>query len=444
MPSPTVDQKSPAKAFVEAAASSRLIDREVLMRLYASGPPSATTSAERFSSFLVERGELTQFQAEKILRGSTAGLTVGHYRMLCPIARGGMGIVYLARDTNPTKPGFTRLVALKVLAPRRAKKEPRTLIRFQREMELGRALPTHAHLVQTLDAGLTDGVHFLALEYVPGLNAKQLADQGTLTVERAARVFADVASGLHAAHKAGIIHRDVKPANIVVMPTGRGKLLDFGLAMKLGEIGTGDPSILGGKGYTLGTMDFLPPEQGTDAAAVTPSADLYSLGCSLYYALSGALPFPAGTAREKIKLHQTATPTSLQQLNPTVPSDFVNLVEWMMAKNPKDRPASGQVIAESLEKWAAKAKPLATLKPDEEWERNTIRDVEKRWQDFRDSGDGSDSDELQEPTAERPKGNYRDVQRGRKKLVLAITAGVGLFLLSAAIVLVLFLGKKTR
>jgi len=444
----SVDPKSPAKTFVEAAAASRLIDREVLMRIYAGGPPSATTTADRFAGYLVERGELTQFQADKILAGATSGLCVGKYRVLCPIARGGMGIVYLARELDPAKPGAGRLVALKILAPRRAKKEPRTLIRFQREMELGRALPPHAHLVQTYDSGTADGVHYLALEYVPGVNAKQLADLGTLTVERAARAFADVASGLHATHRAGIVHRDVKPANIMVLPTGRGKLLDFGLAMKLGEIPHGDPSILGGKGYTLGTMDFLAPEQGIDALTVTPAADIYALGCSLYYALGGTVPFPAGSAREKIKLHQTATPKPLQQLNPTVPSDFVDLIDWMMAKKAEDRPASGQAIAEGLEKWAPKAKPLATLKPDPEWERNTIREVEKRWQSFRDDGSENDaSDEMRStPTAitERPRGDYREFQRGRRKLVYVITAAVGSILVASAIAFVLFLGKKPK
>jgi serine/threonine protein kinase len=449
MPAPTVESKSPAKAFVEAAAASRLIDRETLMRLYASGPPSATTTAERFAAHLVERGDLTQFQADKILGGATSGLCVGPYRILCPIARGGMGIVYLARSVHPPKPGANRLVALKILAPKRAKHEPRTLIRFLREMELGRALPLNAHLVQTYDSGIAEGVHFLALEYVPGVNAKQLADQGTLTVERAARVFADVASGLHAAHQAGIVHRDVKPANIMVMPSGRGKLLDFGLAMKQGEIPHDDPSILGGKGYTLGTMDYLAPEQGADALAVTPAADLYALGCSLYYALGGTVPFPAGSAREKIKLHQTAAPRPLQELNPTVPVDFVNIVDWMMAKNPKDRPPSGSAVAESLEKWAAKAKPLATLKPSEDWDRATIRDVEKRWQAFRDDGgDGDYSDELRatggNAVAERPKGDYRDIQRRRKRLVLLLTLGIGILLLGTALALVLLLGKKPR
>jgi len=440
MPPSPVDPNSPAKAFVESAVASRLIDREVLMRLYSSGPPSATTNAERFSAFLVERGELTQFQAGKILRGATAGLVVGKYRMLCPIARGGMGVVFLARDTSATN----RLVALKVLPPKRAKKEPRTLVRFQREMEIGRALPNHPHLVQTLDAGTAEGVHFLALEYVPGMNAKQLADLGTLTVERAARVFADVASALQAAHFAGFLHRDIKPANIVVMPTGRGKLLDFGLAMKIGEVPHDDPMILGGKGYTLGTMDYLAPEQGTDAAAVTPAADIYALGCSLYYALSGTLPFPAGTAREKIRMHQTASPTPLQQLNPTVPSDFVNLVEWMMAKSPKDRPASGKVVAEQLEKWAAKAKPLAALKQDDDWERSVIRDVETRWLAHRDdAGDSETSDELDGEVA-RPKGSYQDARRRNKRIVVVITVGVGLMLITVAVLLLLFMGKKVR
>jgi serine/threonine protein kinase len=356
--------------FAEAVARSRLLSRDAV---------AISEPAEDVAARLVGERRLTRFQAEKLLGGFWQGLVIGPYRLMCPLGRGGVGIVYLARDDRlPSGGPVPRLVALKVLSPKRAREEPRALVRFRRELDIGRQIPDHPHLTKTLDGGVADGVNFIAVEFAPGKTAKQVvADGGPMAVPAAVRVFADVARGLHAAHLAGFVHRDTKPSNIIVSPAGRGKLLDFGFALRRGERADADPTVLGGKGYTLGTLDYLPPEQATNAVAVGAETDVYSLGCSLYFALTGHLPHPGGTAKEKIRAHQTTPAVPIGSLNPQVPAGFAALVAWMMAKRPEDRPQSAGTVADELDRWAPPAVPTATrLSHDEAWEWETIDRIE--------------------------------------------------------------------
>ena len=391
MPAP-----GPPESFVDAAIRSRITDRDSLMRLYAQAEPGAIATREQFANFLVGRGVLTEFQSGKLLAGRWQGLVVGRYALLCPIGRGGMGIVYLARRIGESAGGSTpRLVALKLLAPQRARNEPRTLTRFRREMEIGAKLPAHPALTRVLDSGEADGIHFLALEYAVGPTVKQrVQESGPMTAPEAGRLFADLALGLQQVHAAGYIHRDLKPSNIIATPNGRAKLLDFGFAVRRGEKPPADPAILGGRGYTMGTMDFLPPEQATDAVSVSAETDIYSLGCSLYYALSGAVPFPYGTAREKIRQHRADAATPLGEFDPTIPAGLVKLVEWMMAKRPENRPPSCRVVAEELERFAPPAPVVATRASyDAAWEAEVLTRVEARWRTHRDAAKDTPSAE---------------------------------------------------
>ena len=391
MPAP-----GPPESFVDAAVRSRITDRDSLMRLYAQAEPGAIASREQFANFLIGRGVLTEFQSGKLLAGRWQGLVVGRYALLCPIGRGGMGIVYLARRTGESSGGSVpRLVALKLLAPRRARGEPRTLARFRREMEIGAKLPAHPALARVFDSGEADGIHFLALEYVVGPTVKQRVQEGgPMNAPDACRLFADLARGLQRVHAAGYIHRDLKPSNVIVTPNGRAKLLDFGFAVRRGEKPLADPAILGGRGYTMGTMDFLPPEQATDAVSVSAETDIYSLGCTLYFALSGAVPFPYGTAREKIRQHRADAATPLGEFNPTIPAGLVKLVEWMMAKRPENRPPSCRVVAEELERFAPPAPVVATRsRYDPAWEAEVLARVEARWRTHRDAAKDSPSAE---------------------------------------------------
>jgi len=372
--------------FTAALSKSRLISRERLAEILRETAPvgqrlpaqpgARDLAVSEVVERLVQAGELTRFQVGKLQQGYWQGLRIGPYTILYPIGRGGIGIVYLARDLRER--ADPRLVALKVLPPGRARQEPRTLIRFQREMSIGLALPRDSHLTRTLDAGQADGVHYLAMEYVPGRTVKEAVLQdGPFPIGAASRIFADVAWGLAAAHDAGFVHRDLKPANVIVTPSGRGKLLDFGFALRLGEAEPTDPAILGGPGHTVGTMDYLAPEQSRHAGRVEPAADLYSLGCSLYFAVSGSPPFPGGTTQDKIRWHRQAFPTPITILNPTVPVEFDQLVAWMMAKRPVERPGSARELAAVLEQWAD---PVGSREIVPELDEPTIiRIVEQRW-----------------------------------------------------------------
>jgi serine/threonine protein kinase len=345
---PTATPDPTAAAFADALGRSGLVPpgRAALVR--GDGRPAADVAAE-----LVGAGELTEFQAGKLLAGQWHGLVLGPYAILAPLGRGGMGIVYLARENAPAGGAVRPLVALKILPPRKAAAEPRTEARFLREMELGRYVPAHPHIARVLDAGHAGGVNYIAMEFVPGDTLKAIVTaSGTLPVPDAARLFARVADALGAAHAAGLVHRDLKPSNVMVTPDGSAKLLDFGFALRKGEALPDDPAVVGGPGYALGTMDYIAPEQAVNAAAATPASDLYSLGCSLYFSLAGCPPFPGGTASQKIRWHRSDSPPPVRSLNPDVPTDLAVVVARLMAKDPADRYATADDVRRELLRWA--------------------------------------------------------------------------------------------
>ncbi len=360
--------------FVQTLGRSRLVAAERVGELITEKP---ALSARELADALVSSGDLTHYQAEKLLAGRWQGLVLGPYHVLAPLGKGGMGTVYLARRREPAaeapagaEPAASsfHLVALKVLPASRAQREERTLQRFQREMALGRVVE-HPHVTRTLDAGEVGGVHYIAMEYVPGQSLRQLVIRGgPLAVADAARIFADVVAGLTHAHAAGLIHRDLKPSNIMVTPDGRGKVLDFGLAMIMGEALPADPSVIGGQGYILGTMDYIAPEQSTDSTNVGPWSDLYAVGCSMYFALTGAPPFPGGTSQQKIRWHRTEDPPPVNMINPGVPVEFARLIEKLMSKSPAERPRDPEAIRSFLLRWAGQpaAAPVAVPHTDRE------------------------------------------------------------------------------
>src|SRR5262249_53251574 len=199
--------------------------------------------------------------------------------------RGGMGTVYLARDSRTHM-----LLALKILPPKKAREGERMIARFQREMELCQRV-AHPHLTRTYSVGVHQDVYYIAMEFIPGQSLYRLVmEHGPLATPRAARLFAEVADGLHYAHQQGLIHRDLKPSNIMITPNDHAKVLDLGLALIEGEVVT-DHTVIGGQGYLVGTMDYIAPEQADDPTKVDARADIYGLGCTLYFALTGRPPF---------------------------------------------------------------------------------------------------------------------------------------------------------
>jgi serine/threonine protein kinase len=385
--------------FVQILGRSRLLVPERVGEVIAARPEM---SARELADALVSTGDLTHYQAEKLLEGRWQGLVLGPYQVLAPLGKGGMGTVYLARhegqgargerqdefsgeptasdpsaSSSPLAPCPSPLVALKVLPAKRARAEERTLLRFQREMELGRVVE-HPAITRTLDAGEVGGVHYIAMEYVPGQSLRQLVGHGgPLSVPDTARVFADVIAGLAHAHAAGLIHRDLKPSNIMVTPEGHGKILDFGLALLMGEALPADPSVVGGHGYILGTMDYIAPEQSTNSTDVGPWSDLYAAGCSMYYALTGAPPFPGGTSQQKIRWHRTEDPPPVNMLNPAVPVEVARLVEKLMAKKPAERPRDAEAIRGFLLRWAGEP-PVPEAPAVPHTDREVLAEVDTR------------------------------------------------------------------
>jgi len=336
-----------AGPFLKSVLRSGLLDRDQLEAALRALPPDARDQPDAVAEHLIKIGKLSRFQARKLLQGNAAGLVLGAFQILAPLGRGGMGRVFLARDHRSGG-----LLALKVLPPRRARAEERILARFQREMDMSQRV-AHPHLALTYEAGVCQGVYYIAMEFIPGRSLFRLImDEGPLKVARAAHLFAEAAAALQHAHAQGLVHRDIKPSNIMVTPNDHAKVLDLGLALMQGE-NVEDRAVVGGQGYVVGSMDYIAPEQTTDAARVDERADIYGLGCTLYFALTGRPPFPGGTSIEKIQRHRSREPESLTHLNPAVPGPFAGLVARMMAKKPGDRMASATVVRAELSGWGA-------------------------------------------------------------------------------------------
>ena len=329
--------------FRETALASGLIDPAALdsaeeaVAATLGDDVEASRWDQALADVLVERGTLTRFQATKILAGHRK-LTLGQYRILDLLGQGGMGQVFKAEHSM-----MGREVAVKVLP--RAKSTPDTEAAFRREIRmLGRL--DHANLVRALDAGHDGKVYYLVTELVDGVDLrKQVLRYGTLDEVAAASVISQVARGLAYAHVEGLVHRDVKPGNILVTPSGIAKLLDVGLA---GSVLESESTRLG---RVVGTMDYMAPEQIRAPDAVGPAADVYGLGCTLYFVLAGQVPFPGGTRQEKARRQLSEQPAPIQRFAPGISDAFCRVVEAMMEKDPVQRIGSADAVIDWLRPW---------------------------------------------------------------------------------------------
>jgi serine/threonine protein kinase len=356
--------------FLKTVLRSGLLDRDQLEAALRTVPAEQRDDPEAVAKCLVYAGQLSSFQARKLLEGTARGLLLGPYQVLAPIGRGGMSTVYLARDDRDQQ-----LLALKVLPPGKARDKGRLLARFRREMELCQ-LVAHPHLARTYEVGVCNGVYYIAMEFIPGQSLHRLVGrQGPLEVPRAARLFIEVAAALDHAHDRGLIHRDLKPSNIMVTPNDHAKVLDLGLALLEGEEPT-DREIIGGRGYVVGTMDYIAPEQTEDATRVGPRSDLYALGCTLYFALTGQPPYPGGTPQEKIQRHRNDQPVPVPQLNPGVPPGFIGVLRRLMARNPEQRFESAAELQKELLAWASQEPVLPLDQTGDSAYRQAIADLE--------------------------------------------------------------------
>jgi serine/threonine protein kinase len=211
--------------------------------------------------------------------------------------------------------------------------------------------------VRAFDAGHDGNVHYLVTEYVPGTDLRRLVRQhGKLSPQKAANVISQAAAGLGYAHQRGMLHRDVKPGNILVSPDGSAKVSDLGLAGFMQETEKDDPR----KGKIVGTADYMSPDQIRNPRGITPASDLYSLGCTLYYAVTGKVPFPGGGQREKARRHCEETPWHPKRFNQDLSEDFVEVIADMMDKDPDARIQTAEEVIQRLEPWSGEVSPVKT------------------------------------------------------------------------------------
>jgi eukaryotic-like serine/threonine-protein kinase len=343
--------------FRECALTSGLVTHADIeqaraeLRAGSGGEVEPAFSDQQLADKLIEMGRLNSYQAAQLLNGRTK-FDLGPYRILASIAQGGMGEVYKAEHSM-----MGRIVAVKVLP--RAKSTPDAIKSFTREIRVQAQLD-HKNLVRAFDAGHDGNVYFLVTEYVPGTDLRRyVRNRGPLSMREAATIISQAAAGLQHAHELGLIHRDVKPGNILVTPDGQSKLSDLGLA---GWLNDGKDSLHPGK--TVGTADYLPPEQIMSPGAITPAGDIYSLGCTLYYAVTGKVPYTGGTTREKAHRHCTDTAVHPRTFNRALSDPFLEVLAAMMERDPKDRIQTAAEVIRRLAPWAGEAVP-APNEPDE-------------------------------------------------------------------------------
>lgn len=337
------------------------------------------------AEMLVRRKWLTPYQVEQLFNTAGQNLTLGPYVLLEPLGEGGMGQVFKARHHM-----LDRVVALKLIREERLSKDPEAVRRFTREARAA-ALLSHPNIVLVYDMGCAGDTYFIAMEYIDGTDlANWVKETGPLPVVQACDFIRQAATGLQSAHEAGMVHRDIKPSNLLAaglhlnrpQPT-RGlsvgaapaipgarqprhlsssdrtplpnapviKILDMGLVrLAQKDDGQSAAASLTQEGSIIGTPDYIAPEQARNAHRVDIRADLYSLGCTFYYLLTGQPPFSEGSAIEKLLMHQLDEPTPVNQIRKEVPAEVATIVQRLMAKFPKDRFQTPGELADVLGK----------------------------------------------------------------------------------------------
>jgi serine/threonine-protein kinase len=343
------------QTFLANLRRSGLVTEGELARLLPRLP--AGDAADAVASGLVGLGVITRFQAERLLTGRAAGFLLGEYRILDQLGRGAMGRVFKAEHRI-----MGRLVALKVLAPQLLKTE-RARDLFHREVRAFARL-VHPNIVTAYDASASANRYYLVLELVDGPNLDQLVrGEGPLAVDQACEYVRQVADGLQCAHALGMVHRDIKPANLLLQRPGRDgdspgviKISDFGLARLHHPDSPADSdgfgTIIAKANTVMGTPDFLSPEQSRCLHRADIRSDLYSLGCTFYFLLTGQVPFPGGTTLDKLIRHTTDAPRPLVELRPDVPTRVADVVHKLLAKSPDDRFQTPAELAATLAPFA--------------------------------------------------------------------------------------------
>ena len=333
--------------FVKFVRLSQTVDESDLDAAIRKAPQEAKSSATALADFLVERGTLTRWQCDNLLAGKHKGFRLGNYRLKRKLGRGGMSTVYLAEHAL-----MKREAAIKVL-PRRRVEDSSYLARFRREAQAAASLD-HPNIVRIYDVTAEGNTHYIAMEFIDGQDLQSRINKDKqLDPDLAADYIAQSALGLQHAHDNGLIHRDIKPANLLANKQGIIKLLDMGLA-KFDVDDDEEASLTKDHNENvLGTVDYLSPEQARDSHSVDHRADIYSLGCTLYFLLVGKAPFPEGTLAQRILKHQQEQATPIEELREGVPAELVAICRRMMEKEPDKRPQTATDVYDLLDEFLA-------------------------------------------------------------------------------------------
>jgi eukaryotic-like serine/threonine-protein kinase len=334
---PALDE--PTREFVRLALGAGLIELDELKKVVVSLlSESSSITRDRLATGLVGAGLLTDWQVKKLFAGRGRGFFLGSYKLLRPLGKGGMGVVYLGEHRVMKRP-----MALKVLHSESAS-DAKRIARFQDEARAAAQLD-HPNIVRAYDFAEDNGKLFIAMEYVEGIDLEYAVQRdGVMPIEAAMDAVLQAAHGLAHAHGRGIVHRDIKPANLLLRSDGVLKVSDMGLA----RIGwQGEAPNDSGRSRLLGTSEFLAPEQALDSRSVDGRADIYSLGCTLYFLLTGRPPYPGATLSQRIAKHQTSAPPDIRVHRNDCPPALANLAIRMMAKRPEDRvPSATELISQ--------------------------------------------------------------------------------------------------
>ena len=331
-------------------------------RLRRDLPPDATVISGSRSSIASSGSSLLRAAEKAPGLPATAeigqlleGTMLGPYRLDAFIGGGGMGAVFRALDTT-----LDRTVAVKVLA-RRQSDDEETLRRFRNEAQSAARLD-HENIGRVHAVGSDGEWHYIVFEYIEGTNIRDLVrEQGPFSPAQTIDVAIQVADALEHASRREVVHRDIKPSNIVITPAGRPRIVDMGLA-RLHQVAGDDDLTM--SGVTLGTFDYISPEQARDPRAADVRSDLYSLGCTMFYMLVGRAPFADGTMVQKLLQHQQDEPPAIDEIRTDVPRRLAAIIERLMAKDPLDRYQRPAVLVADLVACAeSEGYPLASGRP---------------------------------------------------------------------------------
>ena len=347
MPAPS---KLTSESFLAFVKQCGLIEAELLKKNWKEMKEQEISldNPRQIADEFVKRSLLTRWQADKLLQGKHKGFFLGKYRLLSLLGSGGMSSVYLAEHIL-----MRRRVAIKVL-PKARVDDSSYLQRFHREAQAVAALD-HRNIVRAYDVDQEKDkdkdIHFLVMEYVPGQSLHELvAKNGPVDFVAAAEYMRQAAEGLQHAHRTGMVHRDIKPGNLLLDEKGIIKLLDLGLARFFDDKDENSLTVMHDE-KVLGTADFLSPEQALNSHTVDGRSDIYSLGCTFYYLLTGHPPFPEGTLAQRLLSHQTKLPRPVQEIRPDIPPGLLAILDRMIAKNPDDRFQTARDTAQELLLW---------------------------------------------------------------------------------------------